>query len=105
MKLQVTPGYGWGWFLKDGDLLDVPPPFDLEVTILEAGSPFKVALGQASGVHPLSGLWIVLAQRHLPLDGECNLYAFRDKPAVPKIPEPFPQEPELTGFASVKNSN
>jgi hypothetical protein len=99
MKLRIIPIYGWGWFQKDGSLFEVPPAFDLEVEVIEPGDVFKTALGRAEGDHPLSGMWILLAQRHLPADGACSLYAFHDKPTVPKIPDPLPQEPDLSGYA------
>ncbi|HWX89635.1 MAG TPA: hypothetical protein VNY75_04975, partial [Rhizomicrobium sp.] len=105
VKLLVTPGYGWGWFRKDGSAVDVPPAFELNVEIIEPGEPFMTALGRADGGHPLSGMWVLLAQRHKPADGQCSVYVFAEKPIVPKIPEPLTQEPNLTGFASTENSN
>jgi hypothetical protein len=101
MNLQVSPFYGWGWFDGGGNVVGVPAPFELDAEIIEAGEPFHVALGRVSDVpgHPLAGLWILLAQRHLPFDNQCNLWAFAERPTVPKIPEPLPSKPTLTGFA------
>lgn len=105
VKLVVTPGYGWGWFRKDGSSFEVPSAFDLDAEVLEPGTPFKVALGLAHGSQPLSGRWVLLAQRHNPVDGQCNVYVFTAKPTVPKIPAPLPCEPDLTGFASAEISS
>jgi hypothetical protein len=93
MRLEVKPAYGWGWFKSGGGAVDVPTPFELEVTVLQAGQPFRVALGCCQS-HLLSGLW------HAPGDGQCNLHAFADKPEVPEIPRSFRIEPNLTGFAT-----
>jgi hypothetical protein len=102
VRLLVTPGYGWGWFQKDGLASDVPPPFDLDVEIIIPGSPFKMAQGHVEVDHPLSGLWIVLTQRHDPADGECNLFAVTEKLVTPSTPTPFAQEREVVGYANAK---
>jgi hypothetical protein len=83
MKLLVKPFYGWGWFKADGSLMEVPPPFELEVTMLHSGQPSQRAVGQVplSPNHPLAGLWICLTPRFFPNDA-CNLVAFAQEPNV-----------------------
>ncbi|HTT97622.1 MAG TPA: hypothetical protein VMF58_06195 [Rhizomicrobium sp.] len=102
MKLLVTPGYGWGWFQKDGSACDVPPPFDLDTEIIIPGIPFKMVQGRVEGDHPLAGFWIVLTQRHDPADGECNLYAVLEKLVVHSMPAPFSQAREIVGYANAR---
>jgi hypothetical protein len=102
LKLRVVPGYGWGWFRKDGTSYEVPPPFDLEAEILIPGRPFRMAQGRVEGGHLLSGMWIVLIQCH---ENECNLKVVPKPVSIPQTPEPFPDEPEITGYAMVENSN
>ncbi len=69
------------------------------------GSPFKMAQGRVDGDHPLSGMWVVLTQRNEPADGECNLYAVAERQIVHQIPIPLFHEPEIIGYANVRNSN
>jgi hypothetical protein len=98
MKLRVEPIYGWGWF--DGEIMmEVPMQFDLEVEFIEAGASFASALGHFNqSNHPLSGLWLLLAQRHTPHDGDCNLSAFNQKPNFPQISATLRDKPRITGF-------
>jgi hypothetical protein len=77
MKLLVKPIYGWGWTDLDGQSVEVPEPFVLDVSVLNEGQPFYAAggwLGEDSH-HPLRGLWILLKQRHTINDGAYNLTA------------------------------
>jgi hypothetical protein len=100
MRLLVKPIYGWGWFEAGGDAVDVPAPFELEVMVIEDGEPFGDALGQfqGGGDHPLSGLWILLSQRHSPHDGYCNLTAFSEKPTFPAVARPPSMKPLFGGM-------
>jgi hypothetical protein len=102
MRLLVKPIYGWGWFGAEGDAVDVPAPFELEITVIEAGQPFGEALGRLQNDvrHPLSDLWILLSQRHSPHDGQCNLTAFAEKPILPRIAGPPTIQPLFAGYAS-----
>ncbi|MEP6830306.1 MAG: hypothetical protein ABI963_08200 [Rhizomicrobium sp.] len=80
-------------------MVDVPAPFELEVEIIEAGTDFTSALDRFDqGEHLLAGLWLLFAQRHTPHDGDCNLYAFREKPDLPKIADRLQDTPCITGF-------
>jgi hypothetical protein len=79
----------------------VPPEFDLVAEIIIPGNPFRMAQGHLTDDHPLSGLWIVLLDRHEPSDGACNLYAVAEKLIVPESPVPFAQEREITGYANI----
>lgn len=101
MKVSVKPLYGWGWFRSDGSAFDVPPPFEFEATPLDTGIPLKGAIGQVKAEnHPLSGLWLLLSQRHMSPDGEFNVAAYR------KMPERSLSEPsEISGFAHAAISN
>jgi len=106
VKLHVTPIGGWGWSDVQNSPVEVPTAFALEATVIEAGEPFRTALGHLGEIkHPLSNSWILLSQRHLPSDGHCNLYAFREKPVVPNIPEALTSKPLITGFAVANISN
>jgi hypothetical protein len=99
MKLQITPYYGWGWSDAKGGAVRVPEPFELEVEIIEAGQPFYSVLGQLTAAnHPLTEFWILLAQRHTLNDGQYNLWAFAEKPAIQTAAAKFPIEPAITGF-------
>jgi hypothetical protein len=77
MKLLVEPIYGWGWTDLQGQSVDVPGPFVLNVSVQEEGQPFNAATGRLDDQcdHPLRGLWIVLSQRHAVNDGQYNLTA------------------------------
>ena len=99
MRLQIKPVYGWGWGDSQGNSIEVPAPFELEVATVEGGEPFRIALGhfQNGGEHPLSGLWILLTQRHATNDGQYTLEAFTEKPAVPRIAG---QTWRVAGYAS-----
>jgi hypothetical protein len=103
MKLHVTPAYGWGWVDQAGPHPDVPPQFELDATVLLAGSPpspFRIAFGQASDPgNPLDGLWIVLTTRHVVDDGACNLEAHQQKPDLSK--GFYPGGWAFSGFAHV----
>jgi hypothetical protein len=100
MKLHVQPVYGWGWFDSKTVSLDVPEPFDLVVSVVEKGSPFKTALGKVEvATHSLFGLWVLLTQRH---GSDFNLSAFKEMPVLPDISE---HPPYLTGFANVTTAS
>lgn len=100
VKLTVDPFYGWGWFDDHGSI-DVPPQFELDAEIIEPGETFKAVLGQLPrGSHPLAGMWILLSQRHVLHDGQCNLYAFTERPKITSTAEPIPTKQALSGFAS-----
>jgi hypothetical protein len=106
MRLQVRPLYGWGWSKSDGAAMDVPPSFALEVTVTQEGDPFTSVLGRAPpGDHPLAGLWLILSRRHgpfgAPFDGNCNLFAFDHKPAVPRISEALTDRPVMNGYVQI----
>ncbi len=106
MKLDVSPINGWGWFDADGKPLEVPPPFSVTVEVTQAGSPFTSVLGQMpQGTHPLSGLWLILSRQRrsfeMGFDGHCNLFAFQDKPLVPRINEALADKPVLTGSVKI----
>lgn len=106
MKLEVHPINGWGWFDAAGTPLAVPPTFNLQVSVTQAGDPFLSALGQvAAADHPLDGLWVILSRRQMPFemgfDGHCNLFAFDHKPAVPRINEALRDKPVLTGSVQI----
>lgn len=77
MKLLVKPIYGWGWSDLEGMFVDVPEPFELEVSVTKEGHPFYAAAGRLGRDcdHPLRGLWVVLSQRHAINDGNYNLTA------------------------------
>ena len=99
MKLLVKPIYGYGW--SDGNqTIDVPPPFELEITATSRGEPFGAALGELGlADHPLSGKWICLSPRRAPYDGDCNLFAFNE---MPDITKPLSTNLAVSGFASVQ---
>jgi hypothetical protein len=103
VKLLVKPIYGWGWYSADSNAsVDVPPPFELDAEVIEASEPFRAVLGQLSkGDHLLSGLWILLSQRHSPHDGDCNLRAYAERPQIGAINEPISAKHTISGFASV----
>jgi hypothetical protein len=103
MKLRIKPIYGWGWFGNSAQAIEVPAPFDLEVEIIEGNAPFATALGQMNEAgHPLSGLWLLLSQRHSPHDGFCNLWAFKARPDDLKRLDAFGNKPWLDGFAAIE---
>ncbi len=106
MKLQIRPIHGWGWFGPEARPVDVPPAFPLTVTVTQEGDPFTSVLGQVpAGTHPLAGLWLILSRRHgpfgAPFDGNCNLFGFDHKPAVPPINEALSDTPVLTGYVQI----
>ena len=101
MKLSVEPIYGWGWY--DGNqTIEAPAPFELATKVLEAGEPFHAAVGryQVNSSHLLAGLWILLSQRHVPSDGQCNLQAFSEEPVMVKNALSVAR-PLITGYAKV----
>jgi hypothetical protein len=99
MKLHVQPIYGWGWFDSENTSVDVPEPFALAVSVVEEGDSFKVWLGQVENpTHSLTGLWILLNQRHTSY---YSLLAFSDKPNRHEIPGLVPC---LTGYARVTSA-
>ena len=105
MKLRVEPIYGWGWSdCASGQSIDVPPPFEFEVSIVKEGEPFRGALGHLlADRHVLSGMWILLTQRHVVNDGFYNLTAFEEQPRLAvdlasKSETPF----RITGFAAAR---
>lgn len=75
MRLRVEPIYGWGWNDLQGRSVEVPGPFELEVSVLGM-APFA-AMGRLDDCcdHPLRGLWVLLSQRHTVQDGDYNLVA------------------------------
>jgi hypothetical protein len=77
MKLLVEPIYGWGWTDLHGQSVEVPAPFELDVSVLKEGRPFYAAGGRLGDDihHPLRSLWILLSQRHTVNDGHYNLTA------------------------------
>ncbi len=99
MKLAVKPIYGWGWRNPDGGVA-VPQPFELDVSVIEPGEPFRTAVGRIEATsHPLSGLWVLMSRRHPPADGEdahVNLSAFHEKPVDDSV-----RVPRFTGYATV----
>ena len=106
MKLKVSPINGWGWFDGKGAALDVPPPFEVEVTVTQAGDPFTSVLGQmAAGRPSLAGQ--VADPDAAPhsfaqgFDGYCNVFGFDAKPVVPKINEALTDTPSLRGSVLV----
>jgi hypothetical protein len=102
IKLIVNPFYGWGWFDAGTNAIDVPPEFELDAEIVESGEPFRAVLGQLpKSDHSLAGMWILLSQRHVPHDGDCNLRAFTERPKIASVEEPIPTEYIVSGFASV----
>jgi len=89
MQLRFRSDYGYGWRTKDGQLLDVPPPFSIE-TIQERPDRFEgLTLEQA---HLLSGKWVELTLRTNGPNPTYNLRAFSRQADA---------EPEITGFASL----
>jgi hypothetical protein len=99
MKLHVQPIYGWGWFDSENASVAVPEPFALAVSVGEEGDSFRVWLGQAENpAHSLTGLWILLNQRH---DSCYSLRAFTGKPDLQKTPGPVPC---LTGYVMVTSA-
>jgi hypothetical protein len=104
MRLKVSPTHGWGWFDGKGAAMDVPPPFEIEVTVTQAGDPFTSVLGQmADG--PLAGKWLILTPRRTSFaqgfEGYCNVFGFDARPTVPKINEALTDAPSLTGSVLV----
>ena len=102
MRLKVSPINGWGWYDGNGAPMAVPPPFELEVTVTQAGDPFTSALGHvAAGTHPLAEKWLILTPRRTSFaqgfEGYCNVFGFDKKPTVPKINEALADKPSLTG--------
>jgi hypothetical protein len=91
---------GWGWFEADGNAVPVPSEFTLDAEIIERGKPFVMALGQITEPHALTGMWILLTQRHDPPDGGCSLHAFRQRPAMP--PNPSAEPADISGYAEVE---
>jgi hypothetical protein len=107
MKLEIKPIHGWGWFDEKGAAMEVPPPFELDAEVTQAGDPFTSVLGQfPKSAHPLSGLWLIVSRIRKPFetgfDGNCNLFAFRSKPVVPKISEALSDKPYLTGSVYIE---
>ncbi len=106
MRLKVSPISGWGWFDGKGAALDVPPPFEVEVTVTQAGDPFVSVLGQmAKGSHPLAEKWLILTPRRTSFaqgfEGYCNVFGFDKEPKVPKINEALTDEPSVRGSVQV----
>lgn len=106
MKLKVSPINGWGWFDGKGTATEVPPPFEIEVTVTQAGDPFTSVLGQvAPGSHPLAQKWLILTPRRTSFaqgfEGYCNVFGFDKEPTVPKINEALADTPSLTGSVLV----
>ena len=77
MKLLVEPIYGWGWTDQRGQSVEVPRPFELEISTMNGSAAFSAGVGRLDDKceHPLSGLWIRLSQRHTMIDGNYNLVA------------------------------
>jgi hypothetical protein len=77
MKILVEPIYGWGWTDLRDQPVEVPGPFELEISIAKDGPVFSVGVGRLADNfdHPLKGLWIRLSQRHTTIDGNYNLVA------------------------------
>ena len=104
MKLKVSPINGWGWFDGKGTAIDVPAPFEIEVTVTQAGDPFTSVLGQV-GAGSLAGKWLILTPRRTSFaqgfEGYCNVFGFDAKPTVPKINEALADTPSLTGSVLV----
>lgn len=91
MRLHIEPIYGSGWFRRN-ESVAVPPEFDVVVSKVESGRPFKTAIGLVSERnHLLDGLWIRLTARHAEEDGRCNLEAFKARPDL-RV------SPTVTGF-------
>lgn len=104
MKLKVSPINGWGWFDGKGAAMDVPPPFEIEVTVIQPGDPFISVLGQV-GMGPMTGKWLIMTPRRTSFaqgfEGYCNVFGFDTKPHVPKINEALTDTPSLTGSVLV----
>jgi len=98
--MHVQPIYGWGWSDSSGAQLEVPAPFDLEITSAE-NKDFKVALGRLEqSTHPLCGMWVVLSPiQAVGTWDYCHLCAFRgERPTLTKLEELI-QSAAITGFA------
>ena len=100
MRLRVEPIYGWGWRDNEGNVMDVPSPFEIEAAVIVPGTKnglFEAALGYMEGTrHPLSGFWIFLSQRHSTSDGYCNLRAFRSRPILEDLSNAQMSLPSIT---------
>lgn len=95
IRLRVTPIRGCAWFDCTNESVTLPPPFELDASILEISSPFLPMLGHVSSTdHPLGGQWVYLAQRHKP--GECILCVYSERPSDTKS-----AHPTMTGCANV----
>ena len=90
MKILVEPIYGWGWTDLHGRPVEVPRPFELEVSSVSDGAAFSVGVGRLDkeSDHPLGGLWIRLSQRHTTNDGNYNLVATDVKQGLTEAIEP-----------------
>ena len=101
MKLDVMPIYGWGWTDTNGDSVDVPSAFQLEIQIIEEGEPFQTAIGHLGPHtdHPLSNSWIYLSQRHVSDDQNYNLAAFDREPVLAGQHYQPSAKPKYMGFA------
>jgi hypothetical protein len=66
VRVEIKPGYGWGWFERDV-AVDVPQTFYAELEPNKSGWSGTVLDGSYSG-------WRVeMTPRHLPFDGDVNL--------------------------------
>ncbi len=101
MKLFVEPVYGWGWTDLRGQRVEVPGPFELEISIAKDDSVFSAGVGRLADNfdHPLKGLWIRLSQRHTTIDGNYNLVASDvEQDLIDKTSGP-PATIKVVGFA------
>ncbi|WP_339871769.1 hypothetical protein [uncultured Brevundimonas sp.] len=69
--LDVTPIYGWGWFMDEPTSTpEVPAPF----TIRAASSDERVWEGAVTTPgHPFEGHQVLLSKRHVAWDGHVNV--------------------------------
>jgi len=76
--------------------MDVPTLFEMETEAIDAAVPAKTLGFVTAQGHPLSGMWILLTQRHVEADGCFNLAAYTQRPISPAVPH------EISGFAQAK---
>lgn len=102
MRLFVEPICGWGWTELNGQSVDVPRPFELDIFEFKDGPALSVGVGRLDDKcdHPLRGLWIRLSQRHATIDGNYNLVATDVKQSL--IETSVNPEIKVIGFATAR---
>ena len=103
----VIPEYGYGW-QREGQSIEVPPPFTLAVTRYERDdiqNVYEVIVGKIlDSPHVLSGLWILISLRTREAMPTYNVSCYKVEPPFMNAGDidPFCVPRVFDGFATLK---